>query len=139
MTRRFKCPKCEKAIEWKEDWDSGFCPWCGAPITFYDRNKIQTVEHTTKFKCPQCGLDLVLHTDSRYSIQTNKWGPHAGDSVTEGKLKEITGIPDEYRIGTVIFIGYEGDIELLDEKNREREKKPSTRRPLSEIVHWDRW
>lgn len=64
---------------------------------------------------------------------------HPTAGWNEEKMKEITGIPEEYRIGTVIFVGYEGDIELLDERNREKEKKPSTRRPLSEIVHWDRW
>ncbi|MHA2601299.1 MAG: nitroreductase family protein [Candidatus Thorarchaeota archaeon SMTZ1-83] len=64
---------------------------------------------------------------------------HPTAGWNEEKLKEVTGIPDEYRIGTVIFIGYEGDIGQLDERNREKEKTPSTRKPLSEIVHWDRW
>lgn len=64
---------------------------------------------------------------------------HPTAGWNEKKLKEITGIPEEYRIVTVIFIGHEGNIEELDERNREKEKTPSTRRPLSEIVHWDRW
>ncbi len=57
----------------------------------------------------------------------------------EDRLKEITGVPEEYRIGTVIFIGYEGEIEDLDERTQEKERKPRTRRPLSDIVHYNKW
>jgi hypothetical protein len=64
---------------------------------------------------------------------------HATAGWNEDKMKKIAGIPYEYRITTLVFIGYEGDIELLDKRNREREKKRFSRRPLSEIVHWDGW
>lgn len=57
----------------------------------------------------------------------------------EAMLKEITGIPKEYRIVTVVFFGYEGDITLLDEAARAKASRPRTRRPLSEIVHWNKW
>ena len=57
----------------------------------------------------------------------------------ETKLKVMTGIPDEYRIVTVVFIGYEGDPEMLDERLQEKERAPRTRRELSEIVHWNGW
>jgi nitroreductase len=57
----------------------------------------------------------------------------------EARLKEITGIPKEYRIVTVVFFGYEGDIMLLDEEARAKASRPRTRRPLSEIVHWNEW
>ena len=57
----------------------------------------------------------------------------------EARLKEITGIPKEYRIVTVVFFGYEADVSLLDDVDRAKESKPRTRRPLSEIVHWNKW
>ncbi|TFG34030.1 nitroreductase [Candidatus Thorarchaeota archaeon] len=57
----------------------------------------------------------------------------------EAGLKKMTGIPDEYRIMTVVFFGYEADLETLDEATREKEKKPRTRKELSEIVHWNAW
>ena len=58
----------------------------------------------------------------------------------EDMLKEITGIPEEYRIVTVVFFGYkENNLDALDEKTREKEMKSFSRKPLSEIVHWDAW
>lgn len=64
---------------------------------------------------------------------------HPTAGWNEDQLKEITGIPDEYRIVTVVFIGYEGDPDLLDERSREKEKAPRKRKELSEIVHWNGW
>jgi len=57
----------------------------------------------------------------------------------EDGLKNLTGIPDDYRIVTVMFIGYEGSIDTLDEITREKEMRPRRRRELSEIVHWNAW
>jgi len=89
---------------------------------------------------PYFMMDIGLTTQN-ILLQTVHLGllGHPTAGWNEERLKEITGIPKEYRIATVIFIGYEGDIELLDERNKEREKKPTTRRLLSEIVHWDKW
>ncbi|MFX0054947.1 MAG: nitroreductase family protein [Promethearchaeota archaeon] len=89
---------------------------------------------------PYFMMDVGLATEN-ILLQTVHLGllGHPTAGWNEDRMKEITGIPDEYRIVTVIFIGYEGDIDLLDERNREKEKKPFTRRPLSEIVHWDSW
>ncbi|MDH4212319.1 MAG: nitroreductase family protein [Candidatus Thorarchaeota archaeon] len=57
----------------------------------------------------------------------------------EAELKDTTGIPKEYRIVCVIFLGYEGDLSLLDEVDRAKASRPRTRRELSEIVHWEKW
>lgn len=64
---------------------------------------------------------------------------HPTAGWNEEQLKEITSIPDEYRIVTVMFFGYEGDSSLLDERSQEKEKSPRRRRDLSEIVHWNHW
>jgi nitroreductase len=85
-------------------------------------------------------MDIGLTTQN-ILLQTVHLGllGHPTAGWNEEVLKDITGIPKEYRIVTVIFIGYEGDIELLDERTKEKEKRPFTRKPLSEIVHWNRW
>jgi len=57
----------------------------------------------------------------------------------EAGLKEEFNIPADYRIVTVIFFGYEGDFDKLDERTREKENNPRTRRELSEMVHWNMW
>ncbi|NWF96073.1 MAG: nitroreductase family protein [Candidatus Thorarchaeota archaeon] len=57
----------------------------------------------------------------------------------EAMLKKSFGIPDEYRIVTVVFFGYAADLSTLDDATREKELQRSTRRPLSEVVHWNKW
>jgi nitroreductase len=64
---------------------------------------------------------------------------HPTAGWNEDQLKEVTGLPHEYRIVTVVFIGYEGDPTMLDERLQEKERAPRKRKELSEIVHWDRW
>ena len=64
---------------------------------------------------------------------------HPTAGWNEDGLKEVLNIPEEYRIVTVIFLGYEGDFDKLDERTREKEKNPRTRKELSEIVHWNGW
>ena len=95
--------------------------------------------------CPAHGLpyfmmDVGLAVENML-LQTVHLGlmGHPTAGWNEDQLKEITGIPEEYRIVTVVFIGYEGDPDKLDERTREREKAPRTRKELSEIVHWNRW
>jgi nitroreductase len=64
---------------------------------------------------------------------------HPTAGWNEDRLKETLGIPDEYRIGTVIFFGFHGDLDSVDEQTRERETKPRTRKPLEEILHVNGW
>ncbi len=64
---------------------------------------------------------------------------HATAGWDEEMLKSITGIPAEYRVITVVFFGYPGDLNGVDESTRAKELQRSTRRPLSEIVHWNKW
>lgn len=66
---------------------------------------------------------------------------HPTAGWNEAKLKEITGIPDEYKIATVVFFGYEyqGDPTFLSEKHQEMEREGTQRKEVSEILHWDHW
>ncbi len=48
-------------------------------------------------------------------------------------------LPDGFEPGTMIAIGYPGDPDALPEKQRERERQPRRRRPLSELVFGSAW
>jgi nitroreductase len=89
---------------------------------------------------PYFAMDVGLAVENLL-LQTVHLGlmGHPTAGWNEVQLKEITGIPEEYRIVTVVFIGYEGDPSMLDERSQEREKAPRQRKELSEIVHWNGW
>ena len=83
---------------------------------------------------PYFMMDVGLTTQNMLlqAVHSGLMG-HPTAGWDEEKLKEITGIPKEYRIVTVIFFGYEGDIESADESIKEKEHKPRTRKELSVI------
>ena len=47
--------------------------------------------------------------------------------------------PEGFEPVTAIALGYLGEPEMLDEKNRERELTPRTRRPLADFVFEETW
>ncbi|MCS6828688.1 MAG: nitroreductase family protein [Caldilinea sp.] len=55
------------------------------------------------------------------------------------RARQRFAIPEGFEPVTAIAIGYLGDPEMLDEKNRERELGPRSRRPLSEFVFEGSW
>lgn len=55
------------------------------------------------------------------------------------KARALFAIPDTFAPVTMLAIGYLGEPEMLDERNRERELTPRTRRPLSEFVFTEMW
>ena len=62
--------------------------------------------------------------------------PMAGFS--QRRLKPAFGIPDEYVVAVVVAVGYEGDVSTLSEQDRRASLAPRQRRPLSDIVHFNR-
>jgi nitroreductase len=48
--------------------------------------------------------------------------------VAEPVVRETLGIPDDVQIGLMIPVGYP-----------ERSFRPVTRKPVQEVLHWDRW
>jgi nitroreductase len=64
---------------------------------------------------------------------------HPTAGWNEEKLKEILNIPEDFRIGTVVFFGYEGSVDHLSDKHKESETRRSSRKSIEEIVHWDTW
>lgn len=89
---------------------------------------------------PYFALDVGLAVENMLlqAVHVGLMG-HPTAGWNEEGLKKVAGIPDEYRILTVVFFGYEGDPETLDEVTREKERRPRTRRELTEIVHWNAW
>ena len=89
---------------------------------------------------PYFMMDVGLTTQNMLlqAVHSGLMG-HPTAGWDEEMLKEITGIPKEYRIVAVIFFGYEGDIESADERTKEKELKPRNRRNFSEIVHNNKW
>ena len=55
------------------------------------------------------------------------------------KARELFAIPDGFDPVTMLAIGYLGEAGSLDERNRERELAPRTRRPLAEFVFEEEW
>ena len=55
------------------------------------------------------------------------------------KARALFAIPEGFEPVTMLAIGYLGAPETLDERLRERELAPRTRRPLSEFVFEETW
>ncbi len=49
------------------------------------------------------------------------------------------GVPEHFRIPAGIAIGVRGDPLEVAERDRDREQRPRTRKPLSKIAHRGRW
>jgi len=56
-----------------------------------------------------------------------------------GKAREAFAIPDTYAMGSVMALGYHGELTDLEEKFQAQEQAPRSRKALSEIVlsDWD--
>jgi nitroreductase len=63
---------------------------------------------------------------------------HQMEGFDTEAARRAFGIPEEYTIGAVIALGYQGEPgALTDEKMRDMETRPRTRKPLSEFVFSD--
>jgi nitroreductase len=54
-------------------------------------------------------------------------------------VKEIVGIPAEYTLITLVIVGHPGDPDQLSEKHRTIELGPRDRKPLDQVVSWNRF
>lgn len=59
---------------------------------------------------------------------------HQMGGFDQVKAREAFGISELYAIGSVMAIGYHGELTDLDEKFQGQEQAPRSRKPLSEIV-----
>lgn len=55
------------------------------------------------------------------------------------KLKERLDIPSEYHVVCIISLGYKGPIESLDDRTRQKDETPRTRKPIDQILSYDRF
>lgn len=85
-------------------------------------------------------FDVGLAT-ANLMLQAAKEGiiahPIAGFSPS--KLKTAFEIPDEFRVVTVVVLGYPGDASHLNEKHQELERSERTRKPEAEVISYNRW
>lgn len=54
------------------------------------------------------------------------------------KARESFAIPETYTMGSVMALGYHGELENLPERFQGQEQSPRSRKPLTEIV-WSDW
>ncbi len=64
---------------------------------------------------------------------------HLMAGILPDKAREVFGIPEGHEAVTGIALGYPGDAAKLDEKLRQREQAPRSRKPLAEFVFTGRW
>ncbi len=64
---------------------------------------------------------------------------HQMAGILPDKAREVFGIPEGHEAVTGIALGYPGDAAKLDEKLRQREQAPRSRKPLAEFVFTGRW
>ncbi len=107
-------------------------------IAVCGRQKDDAVREDDPVLYYQFGCGLAVMSLLLGAVQLGLMGhPMAGyDAV---KLKAALSIPDEYHVMCVISLGYEGSLDLLDEKTRKKDESPRTRKPVSEIVSFERF
>ena len=54
-------------------------------------------------------------------------------------IKQIASIPDDYVLITLVIFGYPGDTSGLNEKHLLSEQRERRRKPLPEVVAYERW
>ena len=75
------------------------------------------------------------------SLQARALGLHAHQlaGFDHEAVAAGLGLPDHVRLLSAVAIGALGDPAGAPERDREREQRPRTRRPLAEFVHVDAW
>ncbi|MFQ3621495.1 MAG: nitroreductase family protein [Spirochaetales bacterium] len=63
--------------------------------------------------------------------------PIAGYQAIE--LRKVLSIPEEYVLITLVILGYPGSDELLNDKQKELETSERQRKPLEEVVSFNKW
>lgn len=65
---------------------------------------------------------------------------HQMGNFTEDIVRDVMGIPDDYKVAVVVALGYRGPPDLLPTPElREREVAPRVRKDFSEVVLYDNW
>ncbi len=114
-------------------WGGKFAP---LTIVVYSKPDLDTIKEDKQYYLLGCGLAV-----ENLILQAVELGLIAHPTVgwKEYKIKELLNVPEEYKIVTVIFVGYPGDPAILDEITLEKERAPRVRKELTELVFWGEW
>ncbi len=87
-----------------------------------------------QFGCGMAAMNLMIQATELGLIAH----PIAGFKQTP--VKNVLGVPDSYELITLIILGYPGDnVSSLSEKHQAEEASERVRRPLNEVLCWNRW
>jgi nitroreductase len=64
---------------------------------------------------------------------------HPMGGFDEQVVRDALGVPAQLRVLALVAVGYPGNVADLDERTRERELRPRSRKDLDEIRAYDRW
>jgi len=64
---------------------------------------------------------------------------HSILGFNESMVKDALNIPGDFRVLVLVIIGYEGDLNELDEYSRQKELASRNRKKLTEIIHRGGW
>jgi len=83
-----------------------------------------------------CGLAVM-----NLMVQATDLGliAHPIAGYRQSPLKKTLGVPDEYTVIALIIVAHPGPSEPLSEKHRAEETGPRVRRPLEDVVQWNRF
>jgi nitroreductase len=104
---------------------------CGRQADDYTRGDDPVMYY--QFDCGLAAMSLLLAATDE-GLLTH---PMAGYDAR--RLHEVLVIPPEYHVMCVIALGYPGSIDQLDERTRQKDEAPRTRKELGEIVFTDRF
>jgi nitroreductase len=86
------------------------------------------------FGCGLATMNLILQATELGLVAH----PIAG--YRQREIKPALGVPDDYTVIVLIVVGHPSDdLSGLSEKHREVERGPRDRRPLDEVVSWNRF
>jgi nitroreductase len=64
---------------------------------------------------------------------------HPMGGFDEDTVRAALAIPGRVRVLALVAVGYPGSIDAMDDRTRDRELRPRTRKPLDDIRFFDRW
>ncbi len=116
----------------------GNLPWAAqAPVLMLTVAKTVTSSgrpHTHAFH--DVGLAVANLTFQATALDLHV---HQMGGFNPEKARELFAIPEGFDPVTMLAIGYLGEPDTLEERHRERELTPRTRRPLAEFVFEEEW
>ncbi|MCX7737553.1 MAG: nitroreductase family protein [Candidatus Kapabacteria bacterium] len=134
---RFKDPESfAKALDCLSDYNQIWVKYAPLLILTIARDKWRNSEDLNRWSQHDTGAAAM----SIY-IQAVSMGlmahPMGGFSVE--KVIDEFEIPDGFTPMAMIAIGYQGDLEILDDYNKKRETAPRKRRDLSDNFYYGKW